>query len=928
MIKSLLSLKIIKLLKMHRGEEKKTITFFTLQIVLSSVIGILSSGIDPLFLKHSPDFLEFKLIFLLNINFPAEMSINNQLIPILLGAGAIILIILGYIYTGITDRINKLRFFKISMLIIPAINIGALILIIMDQKLSSIPFLYSALYIWRFIAGMMLLLLFWEVSSLYFNIRQAKRLFPHLAAGGAIGYAMGSLIVPLFSLYFDLKYVLIPASLFCLFCYSLSVKIGNSFLVQFPPRYRDKTIFQEFIEIWKILRKNSFLRILAISTVIFGMLSGIIMFSYNNIVNARIITQGSTVKLMAFQRALATIIQAILITKLLSLSKLGSKRRSGLIIQVIVLIIGFIGFFISMVGVADFTRQVAIALMSPAAMASFAILPSRYRGRAISLNNLFLAPVGMALASVLVFILAGVLPFRFFIYPLAVLLAARLLTSFFVNKSYMKLISKNIRGQKNFNTGMINDADLIANPGFLREVMESLENGENSPKAYLWRLLEENPLPKESYKIVKKFKPQLKGLTGASWVTIALGHEYQLNKQLLRASLDSPEKEIRIAGYNAMFSHYETHGKKEERERLFRILEKRINKLIEPVTETADGIEAVEILLHIEKNNDPGLIAAIWPKINTANKRQILSLISRNGSKRYIPLMSKELSNPALFSGIISYLEHFDDIEEDILSLCFKKALGKRAKIEVIELLSRQITAHSIQLKNRLFTEYADDFLKIDENSWEDSIRRQFFWAAEKNELFRAAAGTLLASPFDIPLKIQKTADTCIAEVIKTASVLYVSWKTGQEFNDTGNFALIDRILRKEIDDLLKLTLTLAGLSISKQKHRSILNDTINELGQNTTTMKGQILEIIETYTAKDIAAFITAFIEILSTEEKCLRLKRFVKGYTLSFNTLISVWKQIAEEASAEEITALRLDVINFYTREQILKGPRRDPV
>ena len=366
-----------------------------------------------------------------------------------------------------------------------------------------------------------------------------------------------------------------------------------------------------------------------------------------------------------------------------------------------------------------------------------------------------------------------------------------------------------------------------------------------------------------------------------------------------------------------MFDHYEYNHMSTERKRLFAIFEKRINKLKCRNKETEDGLEAIETILAVEKDNDPDLLTPIWGELQKSVIKKLFQLITKQKSRKYISLFSKEISDPELFPEIISYYECFDDIEADSFKQLYNGAEEKDVKIEIIDLLARQNTVSSIIYKNERFMKFAEEFLGGSTANWEESIRRQFSWAEEKNELFTAITKAILISPLSIPVKIQKIAENCIREILKTASSLYISWKSRESSQQSSVLKLIDRIFEKEIKDLLKLTVCLAGLSISKQEHRFVLNDTIIELSHSITAVKGQILEIIGNYTSSEVNSFISTFIENLSPEEKCLRLKKFTKGFTLSFESLMDIWGDISFKADPNSKTGLRAEVIKYYKKE-----------
>ena len=162
---------LFKLLKLHRGEEKKLLTFGAVNLIISMTIGIMNNGVDAIVLNFFG---------------------NADPIPMLLIYGSILLIIASVLYGAYTDRYNGTWIFIITL------GISSLFFILFSIFFIFLPdrnIQYYILYIFRFTFSTFLVLQFWEICNLFFDIRQGKRLFPHIMLSGSAGYVAGSFII-------------------------------------------------------------------------------------------------------------------------------------------------------------------------------------------------------------------------------------------------------------------------------------------------------------------------------------------------------------------------------------------------------------------------------------------------------------------------------------------------------------------------------------------------------------------------------------------------------------------------------------------------------------------------------------------------------------------------------------------------------------
>jgi MFS family permease len=352
-----LRLTVTRALKIYRGEEGRIGAFSLLHVLLSMVIGLVGTFVDAL-----------------------TVSGTDRGSPYLLyGISAVLLALFGLAYAGVTDRTDKRKVLSRAIVLAAIIPLGGSVLLFFSGEAPS-TLLLSSLFIWRFLLGIILLMVFWDLTPFFFNARQGKRLFPLLALGGAVGYSIGSLVGAWLAAVIPAGMTLLVIGGVTLFSALWFQVIRRNYSILDSPRYRMRTIPEEVRDGFRAFRGNPFVRTVGWNTVLFGALSGLIVFTYNAVVTARTTGATEAAGLIGLQRAAVTILQATVLTKVLSQSAVGGRSRSSIFQQAAFLVLGTVAFAVSMVGVADFTRQIEVALMSPCRHGGLCLSPGEVPG--------------------------------------------------------------------------------------------------------------------------------------------------------------------------------------------------------------------------------------------------------------------------------------------------------------------------------------------------------------------------------------------------------------------------------------------------------------------------------------------------------------------------------------------------------------------
>jgi len=904
---SSLKLHAYKALNIHRGEGSRILTFVLLQFFLSLVVGMISSVVDPLFMKHGMDAPESFVLSFLRMGHSLRQPRIIRLSFFLYGLSSFLLAVLGLLYTGVTDRFDKRKLFLGILYVTLAICVLGGMLIFVDSRLMNIPGVYSVLFVFRFSAGIVLLMVFWDIAPFYFDARQGKRLFPLLASGGAAGYAAGSFIVAPLSSFVPLNAQLFVIAAFTLPCILGFLSARRRFPILDSPRYKKMTLRSEIREGIFSFSGSSFLRLSAASTVVFGLLAGLIIFTYNAVVHSRVTTGAATANLMGLQRAAATMLQATVLTKVMSQSSLGGQHRKELAFQVLFLVLGVAAFIVSMVGVADFTRQIQIALLSPAAVAIFAFVPSRYRGRIMALNNLVLAPLGIFIVSVIVILAGSLIDPVWFIYLIAALMVARLVLNHFLNRKYVSLLSENLMSGSKIDLVKIKDnaRSIIDNPILLEKLQNEMEKQSLSVKVFLSSRLASEAETAEDLERLRPFFPDDAPETiRAAWIEALARVGFESHEEEILKEEDSPSGEIRTAARLAVLRSLRASGKDGEfRERLSRLTDG-----FEAAVAAKDAGKFEEysaILLRFEAETGERFIRLERDSLDDELLGIFLSALAAHPTERYFPFVLAGLGK-----------ERFRKQTTSCLKAMPEKTLLEHEDIftglppsEILSILEELVFSHpefsdreSVGLLKGLFEPFETPGLSLKETlgilhaSGGEMVRALLILA-----LGPKAAPNDVAPAFKrIKTRLLGLFPQCCALLRETDGI------AGSRYHP-----LIAKLVREETTGLLLVLAALTAAEMKNDEDRDLACGIIRDLYERTAEMSQSAMEFIDTKIEDEVRKPLLLYYENLTVDEKHLRMRPYLRGLNKGPGEIIGDWAEaltaVGDEIGAEILNEFR---------------------
>ncbi|TVR69271.1 MAG: hypothetical protein EA427_08545 [Spirochaetaceae bacterium] len=854
-----LRLSVSRALKIHRGEESRILAFFVLHVLLSLVIGMISSVVDALVITRQQT---------------GSSAMLYSVSATALGA-------IGLFYAGITDRIDKRRLFFFSLVVSLAICLLAGFLLFLHDFIGGIPLLVSGLFVWRFIVGILLLLIFWDLAPFFFDARQGKRLFPLLAIGGAMGYSGGSLLVVALVRFVPLSTQLFAIALVTLLCVVTFQHVRTRFTILDSPRYRDRTIREELREGFETFRSNPFLRAVGGNTVLFGILSGLIILTYNAVIDARTTTGSEAASLMGIQRAGATVLQAVILTKVMSQSALGGKHKNAVIMQLGFFTLGIVAFAISMVGVADFTRQIEVALMSPAAMAAFAFLPSRYRGRVMVLNNIVAASLGILAATIVVQIAAPYVDPLWFIYPIGALMVIRLAFNFVLDRRYVALLSESLLSDNKLNLARIeeNTGSILQDQKLLDRLYRQTREQSPSIRMFMAGRLARSARTAEDIERVQPFLEMdgqaNEALQALRIQTLARVDFEQFEPEITRA-VQSSHGSVRIASRLAILTRRVGEDPERESDRLLEEFRR-----LSGESDTGPFAEVCELILRLEAKTNLTIIGENWHELRDSQREIFLRILADNPTTYYFSTLVEQLSHETLRDTALKGLKK---LPEELL-------LEKREQTAHLEIPLRLLLLREMHHTHPLFArseseEILGQLLKDLPMSNEIEL---FAALHDKGEQITDAALLVLSDPKPPAAPLARMAEERAAALGGLFPMLFLLRFDTPGLEQQRYLPLFRALLEERLHELSLLVLTLSAVALAKENDRVLAWSVCRELRDRTSPVQQNALEFVETRTEEEIKKYLLLFFESLTDLEKQARLRPLVRNYTFDTDRKLS---------------------------------------
>jgi len=183
----------------------------------------------------------------------------------------------------------------------------------------NIDLIYPALFLLKIQCEAILGLLFLNLANDLFNIRQSKRLFPLIYAGGYLGYISISFLTPVFSRLFSFDNLLLLFAFITLLAAGVLLQMGRLFptlLVKGKKSAKGrkkKRVADQVKDAWPFIRKSLLIKILVLLFLLPNVTLVIMNFQFNFVVDAHFATESAKLSFFGYFRGVLGIINLILL---------------------------------------------------------------------------------------------------------------------------------------------------------------------------------------------------------------------------------------------------------------------------------------------------------------------------------------------------------------------------------------------------------------------------------------------------------------------------------------------------------------------------------------------------------------------------------------------------------------------------------------
>ncbi len=188
---------------------------------------------------------------------------------------------------------------------------GVLVTIIRLLIPFGFDLLYPLLFMLKSQFELLQALLFWNLCNDLFNMRQSKRLFPILTAGGVIGLILGSVGTPYFAKTFNLDNLLYMYLCTTLMGAFIVQAMGRSYsTLIFPEKIQKEgavtkkkpSMIQEMKDVYPLLKDSILVKIVLVLTFMPNVVIPIMNYQFNYAINDQFASEAAMIQFFGFFR--------------------------------------------------------------------------------------------------------------------------------------------------------------------------------------------------------------------------------------------------------------------------------------------------------------------------------------------------------------------------------------------------------------------------------------------------------------------------------------------------------------------------------------------------------------------------------------------------------------------------------------------------
>jgi len=747
-----------------------------------------------------------------NANFIDKLGKNN--LPYAYLLTALIAGIVVVLHAKFQAKIPKKKLILYSLVFFAATNIVLFLLFFTELK-----WLPLANWIWVNILISVLMTHFWLVANEVFNPREIRNIIGFIGSGGILGGLLGGLLTKFAAGTFLYDYLLLISSVMLLLCVVVVGLIFKNYKEHLSEQKQVSAEKKEnpsmpseisFKTCMDSVRKNPYLSLMALIVSMTFIVSVLIDFQYNSIVENNISGENNLASFYGLFNA-GVMVFAFLIQILITGGMI--KRfgiRGTLLFYPIVLIFLCVGIFffpIIFLAVSIKASDKSLSYSVNQSIREILYIPvdPELRYRAKIFIDMFLQRFARGIGAVVAFIFIYLqIKVRYISLVSLVFIIIWITVSLKINKEYIDVIKHNIqRKWKRAEKSVSETVDL----DYTKLVFDTLESRKKSEILYamhVFDLIRQDKLTPELERIISQKKEEAKassfdalfGAEGGSWAHTAEDME---SKEDLKTNIDEV---MSLKSYQELMTEY-------------------TDKVIEKSNETE--IEKMEVAKAIGlMNPDSPLVDKLIPLIKDGSpeiSRYAIESAAKLKKKEFIPLLIEKIQNPIISEDSTAALTKFGktafpylekSLNDPDSSLPIKKGIikvfSRESSQQACDVLMKYLKKNDVELEDDII----DSLDKIRSENPDLFVDVRFIKAYTLKKIKRLSQLAVIYSELNESEK--KELSRSLRDIFKLLGLVYPhddmmkayqNLKSGTKNSMAYAVELLDNTLSKELRDRL-----------------------------------------------------------------------------------------------------------------------------
>jgi HEAT repeat protein len=371
------------LFQIRPGEGRSTLLLVLVMFLLTAGASIGSPGINALFLAR----------------------VGVEFLPYMYIALAGLTVVTTLVLTALLGRFSKKRLY----LMLP-IALGVSLIIARYAVSLDLSWIYPALWLGLYLYWTLLFLVAWGLASMVFDTRQAKRLFPLLAAAGILGTTMGGLATkPLVDVIGSENLLLVWAIGFFAASIVIGVALRGAHEAPIRSRRERPSLLDDVQQGYRVVRRSQLMRWISAGALVMGTLFFFVVFPFSKVVSEEFLDEDAIAGFLGVFEGLTTAVAFL--TSLLLANRLYARIgfMGALLIFPIMYLLGFGGAalypaFVTIAALRFMQLVWRLGVADSAYQALFNVVPAERREPTRAFIDGVPRQAGVALAGVLLLI--------------------------------------------------------------------------------------------------------------------------------------------------------------------------------------------------------------------------------------------------------------------------------------------------------------------------------------------------------------------------------------------------------------------------------------------------------------------------------------------------------------------------------------------